>query len=67
MPDDVVRFGDCEVDLGRFEIRRGGHPVHVEPQVFDVLAYLIEHRDRVVSKPSCSTRSGATASSASRR
>jgi predicted ATPase/DNA-binding winged helix-turn-helix (wHTH) protein len=24
--------------------------VHVEPQVFDVLVYLIEHRDRVVSK-----------------
>ena len=40
MPDDVVRFGDCEVDLGRFEIRRGGRPVHVEPQVFDVLVHL---------------------------
>ena len=27
-----------------------GSSVHVEPQVFDVLAYLVEHRDRVVTK-----------------
>src|SRR5581483_2601152 len=30
--------------------RRGPNPVVVEPQVFDLLAYLIEHRDRVVGK-----------------
>ena len=47
---DVVRFADCAVDLGRFEIRRAGERVHVEPQVFDVLAYLIRHRDRSVPK-----------------
>jgi pimeloyl-ACP methyl ester carboxylesterase/DNA-binding winged helix-turn-helix (wHTH) protein len=28
----------------------GGALVHVEPQVFDVLAHLVEHRDRVVAK-----------------
>ena len=28
----------------------GGESVHVEPQVFDVLAHLVEHRDRVVAK-----------------
>lgn len=46
----TVRFGDCEVDFDRFEVRRGGEPVHVEPQVFDVLAHLVRHRDRVVPK-----------------
>ena len=25
-------------------------PVHVEPQVFDLLVYLVQNRDRVVSK-----------------
>ena len=30
---------------------RAGAPVHVRPKVFQVLAYLLEHRDRVVSKP----------------
>src|SRR5262245_26002274 len=28
----------------------GGKPVEVEPKVFDVLAYLLHHRDHVVSK-----------------
>src|SRR5262245_43578826 len=43
-------FGDCEIDPDRYEVRRGGHPVPVEPQVFDVLRYLVEHDDRVVTK-----------------
>jgi DNA-binding winged helix-turn-helix (wHTH) protein/tetratricopeptide (TPR) repeat protein len=46
----VVCFGECELDLQRMELRRGGEPVPVEPQVFDVLAYLIHHGDRLVPK-----------------
>ena len=38
------------LDLAQYEIRHQGVTVPVEPQVFDVLAYLIEHRDRVISK-----------------
>jgi DNA-binding winged helix-turn-helix (wHTH) protein len=43
-------FGTCELDLARYELRRGGAAVHVQPQVFGVLRYLLEHRDRVVPK-----------------
>ena len=43
-------FDDCQVDPRQFELRRGGDVVHVEPQVFTLLAHLIEHRDRVVAK-----------------
>jgi len=43
-------FGDCAVDPRRFELRRGDATEHIEPQVFDVLVYLIRHRGRVVSK-----------------
>src|SRR5438270_3817378 len=43
-------FGVCDLDTDIFELRRAGVPVPIEPQVFNVLAYLIEHRDRVVSK-----------------
>ena len=43
-------FGDCEIHCGRRELRRKGTANHVEPQVFDVLVYLVQHRDRVVSK-----------------
>lgn len=46
----MYRFEDCQVDPRQFELRRGGEVVHVEPQVFALLAYLIEHRDRVVAK-----------------
>ena len=43
-------FGDYALDLERRELRRGAELVEVEPQVFDLLAYLIENRDRVASK-----------------
>ena len=46
----MYRFDDCQVDPRQFELRRGGELVHVEPQVFALLGYLIEHRDRVVAK-----------------
>jgi TolB-like protein len=43
-------FDDHTLDTSRRELRRQGEPIAVEPQVFDLLVYLIEHRDRVVSK-----------------
>jgi DNA-binding winged helix-turn-helix (wHTH) protein/tetratricopeptide (TPR) repeat protein len=46
----IYAFADCELDTERFELRRGGVGHHVEPQVFDVLVYLVEHRDRVVTR-----------------
>src|ERR687890_1297929 len=46
----IYRFGDCELDVGRQELRRGGVPCHVEPQVFAVLAHLVRHRDRMVTR-----------------
>ena len=46
----IVRFGDCELDVERRELRRADRPVHAEPQVFDLLAYLIANKDRVLSK-----------------
>ncbi len=46
----ALRFGNYELDVERRELRRGAAVVHVEPQVFDLLVYLVENRDRVVSK-----------------
>ena len=39
-----------ELDVATLELRVQGEAVPVEPQVFDLLAYLIDHRDRVVPK-----------------
>ena len=43
-------FADHTLDVGRRELRRGSEPIAVEPQVFDLLVYLVQNRDRVVSK-----------------
>jgi adenylate cyclase len=44
------RFGIYALDAQRRELRRGEAAVPVTPQVFDILEYLIRHRERVVSK-----------------
>jgi pimeloyl-ACP methyl ester carboxylesterase/DNA-binding winged helix-turn-helix (wHTH) protein len=46
----VFRFGGYELDPAARELRDESGAVHVEQQVFDVLRYLAEHRDRVVPK-----------------
>jgi len=46
----VFRFAEFELEPGARELRNESGPVHMEPQVFDVLMHLAEHRDRVVSK-----------------
>jgi TolB-like protein/Tfp pilus assembly protein PilF len=43
-------FAGHTLDTGRRELRRGAAPIAVEPQVFDLLVYLVQNRDRVVSK-----------------
>ena len=43
-------FSDHTLDTERRELRRGSEPIAVEPQVFDLLVYLVQNRDRVVSK-----------------
>jgi TolB-like protein len=43
------RFGEFTIDSELRELRRGNELLAVEPQVFDVLRFLIANRDRVVS------------------
>ena len=46
----MYRFEKYVLDTDRRELRHGGELVHLAPQVFDILVYLIRHRDRVISK-----------------
>ena len=46
----IYVFDDYSLDIARRELRRGAKLVAVEPQVFDILQYLIAQRERVVSK-----------------
>jgi predicted ATPase/DNA-binding winged helix-turn-helix (wHTH) protein len=46
----IFRFANCELDVARITLRRDGGEVKLEPQAFDVLCYLVEHRGEVVRK-----------------
>ena len=46
----IYRFGDWELDTERYELRGADGAKPVEPQVFDLLRYLVENRDRTVTK-----------------
>ena len=46
----IYQFADYSLDVERQELRRGTELVDVEPQVLDLLQYLIRNRERVVSK-----------------
>jgi TolB-like protein len=43
-------FANHTLDTDLRELRRGSKRIAVEPQVFDLLVFLLENRDRVVSK-----------------
>jgi TolB-like protein/tetratricopeptide (TPR) repeat protein len=44
------RFADFVLDTDRRELTRQSEPVPLGPQVFDLLVYLLQNRERVVSK-----------------
>jgi TolB-like protein len=46
----LYRFGPYELDTAKVELRTGGEVRPVEPQVFGLLALLVENRERMVSK-----------------
>jgi len=46
----IYRFGSYELDLAKRELRKDGEHVETEPKAFDLLAYLLEHAERAVSK-----------------
>src|ERR1700733_14867639 len=46
----ILRFANSERDVARGTLRREGREGKPEPQAFDVLCYLVEHRGGVVRK-----------------
>src|SRR5215475_3431329 len=43
-------FGDCVLDTERWELHRAGLAVKLEPKVYQVLVYLVQHADRLVTR-----------------
>ena len=53
----IFQFGGYHLNTLLLELRREDSPVHIEPQVFDLLRLLIENRDRIMANkltPQCS-------------
>jgi DNA-binding winged helix-turn-helix (wHTH) protein len=46
----IYRFGPFELDLARHELREDGAARPVEPQVFALIALLVENRERLLSR-----------------
>jgi len=46
----IFQCGEFALDSDRMELTEKGVSVPIEPQVFELLKYLIEHRDRVVGR-----------------
>jgi TolB-like protein len=46
----IYTFGQFELDLAAAELRTAGAAIHVEPQVFALLALLVENGERLISR-----------------
>lgn len=46
----VFQFNQITLDTTQYRLCLAGSPISVEPQVFDLLVYLLENRDRVVTR-----------------
>jgi two-component system, OmpR family, response regulator len=47
---EILRAGDVELDEGRWTVHRGGVPVELSPTEFRLLAYLMRHQGRVLTR-----------------
>ena len=46
----IFQFNQVSLDTAQYRLCLSGNPVSIEPQVFDLLVYLVENRDRVVTR-----------------
>ncbi|MEW6073287.1 MAG: response regulator transcription factor [Planctomycetota bacterium] len=49
-PPQLSLPGGIQVDLSRLEVHREGEVIPLTPREGDILAYLVQHRDRVVTR-----------------
>ena len=49
----LYRFAEFEIDVSQQELRRLGEPVHIEPQVFDLIVHLVRNHERAAIAAQC--------------
>jgi DNA-binding winged helix-turn-helix (wHTH) protein len=50
MPEKKVRFGEFELDFGRFQLFRSGQPVRLEGLPLQLLMFLTENQRQLVTR-----------------
>ena len=48
--DDIYRFGSCELDMTRFELRRNGQCLEATPTELKLLAAFVRNRGRLLTR-----------------
>jgi DNA-binding response OmpR family regulator len=48
--DEVLRFGDMEIDFGRAEVRRLGSPIELTPLEFKLLAVFVKRKGHILTR-----------------
>jgi len=46
----IYQFKDFELDSTNFSLRKNGKNIDIKPQVFDLITYLIENHNRLVTR-----------------
>ncbi len=46
----IFKFRNSVLDTANFTLLTDGQPISVEPRVFDLIVYLIKHRDKVITR-----------------
>jgi two-component system response regulator VicR len=49
-PEKIRTFGNLEIDLDRYEVRKSGTPLELTLREFELLLYLAEREDKVISR-----------------
>ena len=49
-PADIQTFGNLEIDMNRYEVRKNGSALDLTLREFELLKYLAEHEDKVFSR-----------------
>lgn len=49
-PEDILRFGNVEVNVAAHTVERAGEPVHLSPRAFELLVTLVRHEGKVLSR-----------------
>lgn len=47
---DLYRFGDVELDFGRYQAQKRGQPLELSPREFGMLKYFVRHRGETVTR-----------------